>query len=105
MLKGPLPVPKFAGGMNLTGVQIDGVLTVSTNVSVAVGPPPLNARTKTVYVPAGCASVMRTTPVAGFAESVPLKSVEVETLMLVVFVGAVSGTTAVLVLSSIEVSG
>src|SRR5436305_11391508 len=41
------------------------------------------------------ASVTRTTPVAGLAVRVPLKSVEVETSMLVVFVGGASGAIVV----------
>ena len=54
--------------------------------------------------PAGCASVTRTTPVVGSPASVPLKSVEVETLMLVVLVGGASGVTVVSVLSARDVS-
>ena len=49
----------------LTGVHVAGVVTVRVNVLVAVRPPPLKALTVTVYVPAGCASVTRTTPVVG----------------------------------------
>src|SRR6266704_5328722 len=56
-------------------------------------------------MPAGCASVTRTIPVAGSPSSLPLKSVEVETLMLVVFVGTASGVTVVSVLSGIDVFG
>ena len=44
-------------------------------------------------------------PLAGSPSSFPLKSVEVETLMLVVLVGAPSGVTVVSVLSAIDVSG
>ena len=89
----------------LTGVHVAGVVTVSVNVLVAVAPPLLKAVTVTVYVPAGCASVTRTTPVVGSPSSVPLKLVEVETLMLVVLVGAASGVTVVSVLSGSDVSG
>jgi len=89
----------------LTGVHVTGVVTVSVNVLVAVAPPLLNAVTVTVYVPAGCASVTRTTPVAGSASSVPSKLVEVETSILVVWVGVASGVMVVSVLSGVDVSG
>ena len=82
-----------------------GVVTVNVNLLVAVKPPPLKALTVTVYVPAGCASVTRTTPVAGSPSSLPLKLVEVETLMLVALVGVASGITVVSVLSGSDVFG
>jgi hypothetical protein len=78
---------------------------VNANVLVAVKLPSLKALTVTVYVPAGCASVTRTTPVVGYPSSLPLKLVEVETVMRVVLVGAASGVTVVSVLSRIDVSG
>ena len=93
-----LGAPKFNGGH-------DEVMIVNVNVVVAVGALPLKAVTVTVYVPAGCASVTRTTPVAGSPSSRPLKLVEVKTFMLVVFVGAASGVTVVLPLSETDVSG
>src|ERR1700730_18266531 len=93
--KGEVPAAKCAAGAKLTGVQVVGVVTVSVNVLVAVAPPLSKAVTVTVYVPAGCASVTRTTPVAGSPSSFPLKSVEAETLMLVVFAGAASGEIVV----------
>jgi len=86
----PLPTPKLAAAAKLTGVHVAGVVTVSVNVLVAVPPPP-KAVTVTVYMPAGFAFVTRTMPVTGSPSSVPWKSAEVETLMLVVFVGAASG--------------
>src|SRR5204862_2736865 len=102
---GLVPTPKFVAAAKLTGMHVTGVVTVSAKVLVAVGPPPLKAVTVTVYVPAGCASVTRTTPVAGSPSSVPSKLVEVETLMLVVLVGAASGVIVVSVLSGSDVSG
>ena len=103
--RGLVPAPKFAATAKLTGMHVAGVVTVNVNVLVAVEPAPLKALTVTVYVPAGCASVTCTTPVVGSPASVPLKFVEVETLMLVVFDGAASGVTVVSVLSEIDVSG
>ena len=97
--------PKLVAVAKLTGLHVAGVVTVSVNVLVVVAPPLSNAVTVTVYVPAGCASVTRTTPVAGSPSSVPLKLVEVETLMLVVLIGVASGVTVVSVLSCIDVSG
>src|SRR6267142_6930697 len=84
-----LPAQKFTAA-KLRGLHVAGVVTVRVNILVAIatGPPPLKALTVTVYVPAGCASVTRTTPVVGYPSSLPLKLVEVETLMLVVLVGA-----------------
>ena len=96
---------EVCGAAKLTGLHVTGVVTVSVNVLVAVAPPLSKAVTVTVYVPAGCASVTRTTPVVGSPSSLPLKSVEVETLMLVVLVGAASGVTVVSVLSGIDVFG
>jgi hypothetical protein len=46
-----------------------------------------------------------TTPVVGLAANVPLKLLLVETLMLVVLVGAASGVTVVSPLSETDVSG
>ena len=103
--RGIVPVPKFAAAAKLTGLHVASVVTVNVNVLVVVGPAPLKALTVTVYIPSGCASVTRTTPVAGSPSSLPLKSVEVETLMLVVLVGAASGVTVVSVLSETNVSG
>jgi hypothetical protein len=77
-------------------------VTVSVNVLAVVGPP-LKALTVTVYVPAGCASVTVTTPVAGWRQTA-LK-LSRWTLMLVVLAGAASGVTVVFVLSGIDVSG
>jgi hypothetical protein len=68
----------------LLSVKVFVVLTV-----------PLKALTVTVYVPAGCASVTLTTPVKGSAANVPLKFVEVWTLMEVALVGAESGVMVV----------
>src|SRR5436309_13837682 len=85
------PAPKFVAGAKLTGLHVAGVVTVSVNVLVAVWPLPLKALIVTVYAPAGCASVTRNMPVVGSPANVAIKSVEVETLMLVVFVGAASG--------------
>ena len=93
----------FVGGAQLTGLHVAGVVTVSVKVFVAVGPAPLNALTVTVYVPAGCASVTRTTPLTGSPSSLPLKLVEVETVILVVLAGAASGVTVVLVLNAVDV--
>ena len=103
--RGALPEPKFAAAAKLTGAHVTGVVTISVNVLVVLAPPLSKALTVTVYIPAGCASVTRTAPVVGFPSSVPLNSVEVETLMLVVLVGAASGVTVVLVLSRSGVSG
>ena len=89
----------------MTGLHVAGVVTVNENVFVVVGPAPLKAVTVSVYVPAGFAFVTRTTPVVGLPSSLPLKSVAVETLMLVVLVGAASGVTVVSMLSGIDVSG
>ena len=100
-----MPTTEFTGAAKLTGLHVAGVVTVNMNVLVAVEPLPLKARTVIAYVPAGCASVTRTTPVAGSPSSLPLKLVEVETLMLVVLVGATLGITVVSVLSGIDVSG
>ena len=98
-------MPKLVAVAKITGVHVTGVVTVSVNVLVAGGPPSLKAVTVTVYVPAGCASVTRTTPVTGSPSGVPSKLVEVETLMLVVLVGGASGVTVVSVLSGSDVSG
>ena len=95
----------FVAAAKLTGTHVTGVVTVSVKVAVAVGPGSLKAVTVTVYVPPGCASVTRTTPVVGSAASVPLKVVEVETLMLVVLVGAESGVTVTSPLSRTDVLG
>ena len=102
---GARPATKVAGGVKLTGLHVAGVVTASVKVLVAVAAPLLKAVTETVYVPAGCASVTRTTPVAGSPSSLPLKLVEVETVILVVLVGAASGVTVVSVLSGIDVAG
>jgi hypothetical protein len=102
--RGPEPALKFAAAAKLTGVHVTGVVTVRVNVFV-LAPPLSKALTVTVYIPAGCASVTRTTPVVGFPSSVPLKLVDVETLMLVVLVGAASGVTVVSVLSRSDVFG
>src|SRR5438445_8200582 len=88
-----LPAPKLVAAAYVTGLHVAGVVTVSVNVFV-VGTPS-KALTVTVYAPAGCASVTRTTPVAELPSNLPLKLVEVETLMLVVFVGAADGVTVV----------
>jgi hypothetical protein len=95
----------YIGAAKLTGVHVSGVVTVSVNVVLALTPPLSKALTVTVYVPVGCASVTRTTPVAESPSRVPLKLVEVETLMLVVLVGGASGVTVVSVLNGIVVSG
>jgi hypothetical protein len=92
--RGLVPAPKFVAVEKLTELHVAGVVTVKVNILLVVPPAP-NALTVTMYVPAGCASVTRTVPVVGFAASVPLKLVEVETLMLVVPVGAASGVTVV----------
>jgi hypothetical protein len=86
-------------------MHVTGVITFSMNDLITGGPPPLKALTITGYAPAGCASVMRTTPVTGSPTSVPSKSVKLETLMLVVLVGGESGVTVVSVLSGIDVFG
>ena len=86
-------------------MHVAGVVTVSMNVFCVVNPPLSNAVTLTVYVSAGCASVTRTTPVVGSPSSLPLNLVDVETLMLVVLVGAASGVTVVSLLSRIDVAG
>src|ERR1051325_5103233 len=62
--KGLVVELKFAAAAKLTGVHVTGVVTVKVKVLVALAPPP-KALTVMVYVPAGCASVTRTTPVAG----------------------------------------
>ena len=49
--------------------------------------------------------MMRTRPVVGSPSSLPLKLVEVETLMLVVPVGAASGVTLAFALSGTDASG
>ena len=46
-------------------MHVVGVVTVRVNVLVALAPPLSKALTVTVYIPAGCGSVTRTTPVAG----------------------------------------
>ena len=83
-------------------------VTVSVNVCVVEPPGPV-AMTVTRYdsggMLAGCAFVTRTTPVATSAVSSPLKLVEVETLMLVMLVGAGSGVTVVSPLSGTDVFG
>ena|SRR6266436_7915403 len=101
---GLCPTATFVGEAKLTG-QVAGVVTVRVNVLVVVRPAMLKAVTVTVYVPAGCGSVIRTTPVAGLASSVPLKVVDVETVMAVVLIGVASGVTVVLELSDVDVSG
>ena len=101
---GPKPAPKLLAAAKLTGMHVAGVVTVSVNVLVVVAPPLSKAVTVTVYAPAGCASVTRTTPVAGSPSSLPLKLVEVETLMRVGLVQA-SGVTVVSVLSGVDVFG
>ena len=68
--------------------------TVKVNVRVVI-PIASKAFTVTKYEPAGCAFVIRTTPVVGLATKVPLKLLLVETLMLVVLVGATLGVTVV----------
>ena len=78
------------------------LLTVSTNVFVSGKPKP-KALTVTVYVPAGCASVTRTTPVAGFAANVPLKLVFVEASMLVAFDGVADGVMVPFALNASDV--
>jgi hypothetical protein len=100
-----VPTPKLAAAAKLTGLHVAGVVTVNVNVLVALEPLPLKALTVTVYVPAGCASVMRTRPVAGSPSKLPLKLVEAETLTRVVLVGAASGATTVSVLSGIDLFG
>jgi hypothetical protein len=70
-------------------------MTVKVNVRVVI-PIASKALTVTKYEPAGCALVMRTTPVVGLATNVPLKLLFVETLILVAPVGAASGVTIVL---------
>src|SRR5262249_43492598 len=103
---GLLSTPKFAAAAKLTGLQVAGVVTVSVNAFVVVGPLlPLKAVTVTVYVPAGCGSVTRRLPVFGSASSFPLKLVDVETFMLVVFVGGTLRATVVSPLSRRDVSG
>jgi hypothetical protein len=97
-------VLKIVGPANLTAAHVGVVVTVSMNVWVTLVPPP-NARTVTVYVPAGYASVTVTTPVVELAANVPLKLVLVETLMFVVLVGAASGITVLSVLSRTDVFG
>ena len=86
-------------------MHVTGVVTVSVNMLLALAPPLPKAVTVIAYVPAGCASVTRTTPVAGLPSNVPSKLVEVETLMLVVLAGVALGVTVVSVLSSSDVSG
>ena len=80
-------------------------VTVSVNVCVVEPPGPV-ALTVTRYdsgkILAGCAFVTRTTPVATSAVSSPLKLVEVETLMLVVFVGVGLGVMVASELSGID---
>ena len=68
---GPLPAPKLPAAAKLTGSHVAGVVIVRVNALVTVAPLPLKAVTVTVYVPAGCASVTRTTPVVGSPASVP----------------------------------
>src|ERR1041384_4902343 len=97
--KGRTPTPKLAAAAKLTGLHVAGVVTVKVKVFVVVNPLLPNALTLTVYTPAGCASVTRTTPVAASPSSLPLKLVEVETFILVVLVGAASGVTVVLPLN------
>jgi hypothetical protein len=89
----------------LSDGHVAGVVTVRANVFVALVPPPLKVVSVTVYVPAGCAFVTRTTPVIGLTSSVPLKLVEEETLMLVAFPGAASGVIVASALSTTDESG
>src|SRR5947207_1155528 len=103
--RGSTPASKPTGAAKFSGGHVTGVVTVNVNVLLAVKPLPLKALTVTVYVPAGCASATRTTPVAGSPSSLPLKLVEVETVILVVLVGAASGVTVESVLSGIDVAG
>jgi hypothetical protein len=86
-------------------VHVAGVVTANVNVVVTLAPPLSNPLTVTVYVPAGCALVTRTSPVAGSPSRLPLKLVELETLMLEVLVGRESGVTVMSVLNGNVVSG
>src|SRR5262249_45304044 len=90
--------------VKLTGVHVTGVVTVKVKVLLTLAPPTPKAFTVTKYAPAGCASVTCTSPVAGSPSRVPLKLVEVETVILVVLVGVASGVTVVSALSGIDVS-
>src|SRR5438132_792765 len=60
-----LPGVKIVGPAKVTDVQMAGVVTVNVKLLVALAPVLSNALTVTVYVPAGCAFVTRTTPVVG----------------------------------------
>src|SRR5947207_14673097 len=104
MHKARCPVT-FVAAAKWTGLHVTGVLTLSMDVLVTRAPPLSNALTVTRYVPAGCASVTRTIPVAGYPSSLPLNAVEVETLMLVVFVGGESGIIVLSPLSETDVLG
>src|SRR5436189_1338190 len=99
------PAQKFAA-VKLGGAQVGGVVMARVKVFVALAPepPPLKALTRTMYVPAGCASVTRTMPVVGSASNLPWKPVEAETSILVVLAGVASGIIVVLVLSGSDVS-
>ena len=96
---------RFTGAAKLAGLHVAGVVTVNVNVLDDVRPAPFNDLTVTVYIPAGCGLVTRTTPVAGSLSIVPLKLVTVDTLMPVVLVGATSGLTVVSVPIGIVVFG
>src|SRR5829696_8464419 len=93
--RGRVPTATSVRLANAGGLQVAGVVTVSKKVFVVVEPATLNPVTVTRYVPGGvlvgCASVIRTTPVVGLAENVPLKSVVVETVIIASALGAASG--------------
>src|SRR5947209_7235560 len=98
-----VPAPKFAAEAKLIGLHVAGVVTVNVNVAVLDAPAPSKAINVTVYTPAGCASVTRTTPVVGSPSSLPLKFVEVETVRLVAPVGAAEGVMVVFAPSCTDV--
>src|SRR5437588_8550090 len=98
--RGAVPAPKLVAAAKLTGLHVTaGVVTVNMKVFVVVNPRLSNAVTVTVYTPAGCASVTRTTPVVGLPANLPLNLVEVATVRRVVLVGAAEGVMVVFALS------
>ena len=86
-------------------MHVTGVVTVNTNESVVLPPPLSKAVAFTVYVPAGKAFVIRTTPVDGSPVNWPLKLVDDETFNLDAFTGATPGVTVMLAPRSVEMLG